>query len=166
MRQEQITSHFRAGKIRLGKAKPPREAREGFSSCATKGTKISRLWRAAPASPCSVSHPKSLLLAARQCEGRVKATLPPLCQKYQRRITCKNDPFFLTRGRIFKARHAAPAHVSTQRHSSTPAPWRAGDTRGQTDACPRVPGFAPLITPPTGEKDKPKRSSCTKGGSL
>lgn len=123
MRQEQITSHFRAGKIRLGKAKPPREAREGFSSCATKGTKISQLWRAAPASPCSVSHPKSLLLAARQCKGRVKATLPPLCQKYQRRITCKNDPFFLTRGRIFKARHAARP---TCPHRGIPAPPRPG----------------------------------------
>lgn len=112
-----------------------------------------------------------------QREGRVKQHFTQL---YQNTKDSHKIPFFLKRdsgwrGEQFEKLHSmhTPAHVNGHEGISAFSRPCAHRTRGAGQTCTHrqlpctwVPGFAPLITPPTGEKNKPKWSDCTKGGSL
>lgn len=130
-----------------------------------------------PASSCHIPQPRSLLLppspAQGVCSGNTSAKHHDSSGTSQQ---CTEHPFFLTRdtdlgGKSHKA-SAQSICQPTQRHFGTPVPLHAQDARSQTDEyhrqspCMWMLGFAPLITPPTGKKDKPKWSDCMKGGSL
>lgn len=129
---------FRAGRIRLGKAKPPHEAREGISSCVMKIFPILRL----AGLTCFtfqrflIQNHSCLWLTSTRGEFRQHSHHPAKKhKKHQRWITYKNDPFILffflffpDKGENLSSSAHNPAHLSTQRHSSPRGPACRGHT--------------------------------------